>query len=291
MVTHLTNLNLNNLKFEEPVCNVLQSLNRHYYTQALKLNDGDLIIPTEWFFANGLKNTIDNKRELKVTITPEFRTNLRSIEEMAIRGGLKLPSDFQTPHTNAEIFKCLPDHNSLYIKFNYDAACFDRSGQLLKFESLSMGDYRAMIHVKGLYIGYHPSQKLVSLQLRIVQLQYVPRMPQCLFAAVPMPVASPVTPSFTSLPISTSRNGMPETPQPGVAAAPLNQLAQLAQSVQSAQPSKRGRKPTKLQRQNAVVIDGKIQAEEHRKVDAIPPDFFHDALMDLTNIAASTMSN
>lgn len=253
--------------------NELQGLGRNYYTQALKLNGNDVFIPTTWFFADGLRVT-DNKKELKVSLVPELRATLKRIEEIAIESGLRLPVEFQTSYSNSEVFKPLPDRDTFNLKLQYDAACFDTAGKIVKFDTLSMGDYRAMVHVKGLYIGSHPSGKLVSLQLRITQIQYMPRVPQCMFSAIP--VSSPsMTPS---LPISASRNGVPETPQPGVEAAPLSQ------------PSKRGRKPAKLQRQNAVNAKDmtKIQAEDKRKVDAIPSDFFHDTLMDLTDLTSSS---
>ena len=253
------NLNFNELKFEDPACNELITLNRHYYTQALKYQGKDLFLQSDWFHSAGLKDSIDHKKEMLVTLTPEVRAVLKNIEDMAMRSGLKLPAEYQHVSHNMDIFKSLPDRQNFYLKLNYDSSAFDKNGQALRFDQLGRGDYRAVIHVKGLYIGFHPSGKLVSLQLRIVQLQHIPRAAQCMFAPIPFPTQRDSQQNHMNV---TFR--VPEAPP---------------QSVEGPQ-AKRGRKPTKLQRQNAI-NEARIQQEEHRQMESIPAEFFREALMDL----------
>lgn len=266
-VTSSVNLNLNDLKFEDPFCNELINLHRHYYTQALKYQGKDLYLTSDWFASTGLKDTIDRKKEIMISMTPEFRTVLKNIEEVAMRSGLKLPPEYQNVVPNMDIFKQLPDRQNLYLKLNYDACAFDKNGQSLNFDQLVRGDYRVVVHVKGLYIGFHPSGKLVSLQLRVSQLQHVPRPPQSMFAPIPFPTPRDCHQNHANVTFRVQ-----EAPQPVV------------EGQQQQSQAKRGRKPTKLQRQNAM-IEARIQQEEHRQMENIPAEFFRDAMMDLQNIS------
>lgn len=261
------------MKFEDPSLNQLLNLNRHYYTQNLKYRGNDLYIQTDWFHSNGAKSTFDQKNELLITLPSEFRMLLKAIEDFAIRDGLKLPLEFQTNSRNEEVFKRLPDRTNLYLKMHHESACFDKNGHMIKMDALAMGDYRAVILVKGLYIGYHPTGKLASLQLRIAQVQFIPRVPQCMFIAMPNSYGpqAPASNMFRMPQVASGTTRVPETPPPGME----------SQSLASA--NKRGRKPTKLQRQNAL-SEAKIQQEEHRQMESIPPDFFNDALMDLASL-------
>ena len=263
-------MNLNEIRFEEPVRQNLALLNRHYYTQALKYRGEDLYFATNWFNAsNGVKNTDDNKKELLTVIPCDAKKCIKQIEEIAIRNGLKLPVEFQSQDSNAEIFKSLPDREFHYLKLNYDCDFFDKAGRVIKVETLNTGDYRAIIHVKGLYIGHHPTGKLVSLQLRISQIQFAQRIPTCMFMSIP----APKVPSPMPLPISGMHNGVPETPQP------------INETVMMNQPVRRGRKPTKLVRQN------NMQDCNPARMDALPPDFFQEALMDLSSLQSTSTSN
>ena len=228
----------------------------------MKCQGKDLLLQTDWFHCAGLKDSIDSKKEILVTLSPEIRQMLKNIEDLSLRNGnLKLPAEYQGV-ANTDFFKHLPDRTNFYLKMKYDGSCFDRNGQLLKFEQLGMGDYRAVIHVKGLYIGHHPSGKVVSLQLRVAQLQYISRIPQCMFAPVPL---------FTQPMNITGTQPNFELSAPNL--------------------TKKGRKSTKLQRQNAIT-EAKIQQEEHRNLESIPAEFFRDAMSDLTNLSSSSlMSN
>ena len=233
-------------------------MNRVYYTQNIKYQGQELLLSTDWFNSNGIKDTVDRKNEILVPLPSNYMSLLKVIENLAINGGLVIPSEFQVNVSNDAIFKHTPALPRLYIKLHHEATFFDQNCRPLKLKDLAMGDFRAMIHVKGLYIGHHPSGKLASLQLRVMQLQNIPRIKPCMF--------SPVVASSLNL-YNNSPNTLvpPQTPQPGAEPAPL---------------TKKGRKP-KLKRQNAI-SEAKIQ---QRRTDTLPSDFFND--LDLSALGAN----
>ena len=152
--------------FEEPVRHDLQSLNRFYYTQALKVHGQNFYASSDWFTCAGVKESFDKKKEILVSLQKELAAQLKNIENFAIAEGLKLPVEFQSMQSNAEIFKRHPERDNLYIRLNYDVACFDKMCKPLPLDHMVHGDYRVMIHFKGLYIGNHPSSgKLASLHV------------------------------------------------------------------------------------------------------------------------------
>ena len=198
-----------------------------------------MLLPVDWFYADGIKE-MGNSRDILVPLSEECRSILKSVEDAAIAKGVKIPSDFQIgSNTSEQLFKRLNLQHSMFIKLSKDVDCFDGECKPLQRIHLDRGDYRCMIHVKGLYIGRHMTvDKLISLQLRIVQIQFVPKSVSCMFPCAPVPVTSNMRPA------NFIQNLVPQTPQPGVMLdAPL----------------KKGRKP-KLQRQNAI-SEKKIAAE------------------------------
>ena len=244
---------MSNIKFEAPVRHELRDGSRCYYTQDLKFQGGELLVQTEWFQSSGVKDGLESyKKEMLVPISNELRQLLKEIETLAIDEGLRLPAEFggyQKPPSNANIFKHLPltDREKLFVKLNYDAVGFDKYCKPFAFDKMQTGQFRAVIHVKGLYIGNHPANdgKLASLQMRITQIQNDPKSVQCLFKGNNSTLAS----TFSAV---------PQTPQPAVEPVPLTQ------------PAKKGRKP-KLQRQNAVT-----DANQNQELSRLPPDFFND---------------
>ena len=147
---------------------------------------------------------------------------------------MKLPADYQSNVPVEQIFKRLPlNKPRLFVKINHDALLFDKLCSPLELSKNMFGDYRVIVHVKGLYIGPHQHDKLVSLQLRISQLQFIPKKPHCMFNLV-----SALT--FGSAPSAT-------IPVTGNVQNPEIAL----ENTVPAQ-AKKGRKP-KLQRQNAMI--------------------------------------
>ena len=243
-----------NIKFEAPVRHELRNVDRTYYTQDLKWQGEDLSLQTDWFTSTGVKDGMESyKKEMLVPISNEMRQVLKEIETLAVNEGLRLPAEF-TGHqkvSNAEVFKHLPlaEREKLFIKVNHDAVCFDKQRKHIAFEKMQSGEFRVAILVKGLYIGHHPANmgKLASLQLRISQIQNDPKIVHCLFNG-----------NKSKAPVCAFSN-VPQTPQPVVGPMSLTQ------------PAKKGRKPTKFQRQNAMMDS--IQTQE---LPSLPADFFND---------------
>ena len=257
--------------FEEPVRQELRGLDRYYYTQNLKYQGKDLLLPTNWFTSRGMRENFEKKTEIYVPITPELYCLLKEIETHAISAGMKVPVEF-LPNANTSresLFKRLPEKEGLYIKVNHDAVHFDKLCKPMSIEPNRFGEYRAVIHVKGLYLGYHPSGKVASLQLRIVQTQYIPKPTFCLFNNLPLNLQMETENEPQGICVS-----VPQTPKP------TSETVSLV-SNNAATVSKRGRKP-KLQRQNAM-IENQPQQAEQRKMDNLPSDFFTD--LDLSTLA------
>ena len=263
---------MKDFEFEEPVRQELHGVDRYYYTQNLKYQGKDLLLPTHWFTSRGLRESFERKTEIYVPITPEMLSLLRQIEAHAIAVGMKVPVELQ-PNENVSresLFKHLPEKQGYFIKVIHDATHFDKLCNPMSIEPNRFGQYRVMIHVKGLYLGYHPSGKVASLQLRVQQTQYIPKIVPCLFSSLPI-----------NLQLETEAQGVcvnvPQTPQP--TSEPMSLASNNAATMLP--PKKKGRKP-KLQRQNAMV-ENQEQQSERRKMESLPSDFFTD--LDLTALA------
>lgn len=252
-----TALNCKQLKFDKPERHDLSSGNRHYYTQSLNYNGRQLMLTTDWFRSEGICYGLDKRPEMLVSLSPHYRNIFKAIEEEAIKQ-LKLPSEFQTNESNEAVFKRMPSSTAIFAKLNRDAAFFNKLCNPLKRDELTYGDYRVILHVKGIYIGQHGhASKLVSLQLRICQVQFIPLTILCLFDK------SNVTPTvFKDQSQAVNHNqlvkNLPETPQPGT--------------------TKKIRRP-RLQRQNAVT-ETKVQESMQQPMEKFPTDFFDDLDLD-----------
>ena len=247
---------MKDFQFESPVRNDLPTSGRYYFTQSLKYKGQDFFIPTEWFKSTGPQEAFDKKNEMLVPLQPDILNILNEIENLALRDGLKMPPDYQVTGSKEEIFKRLPTRPRLYIKVAYDVVCYNKHNQIVKFTSLGMGDYRVMIQVKGLYIGSHvTTSKLVSLQLRISQIQYIANVPTCMFSMVTVPIASDMNASEKAIPSIQQGNDTVK---------------------------KSGRKP-KLPRQNAIG-EKSVQPVEQARVESLPSTFFDD--IDISTLSA-----
>ena len=59
--------NAMDIKFEKPVQRQILPFGRHYYNQALKGKDNDLILASDWFLSHGIiSDQLDGKPEFKV---------------------------------------------------------------------------------------------------------------------------------------------------------------------------------------------------------------------------------
>lgn len=237
-------LNFNDIKFEAPVRIDLVSANKHYYTQSLKYQGKDLVIPTEWFYSEGI-STLYDQNEILTPISKDILSILRKIEDIAISNGLQLPPGFEdVSNTGHGLLKPIPEKSNLYLKLARNAVMYDKHCKPIKKADLQMGNYRVAIHVKGLYIGKHSNDKIVSLQLRIIQVQNEANIPQCI---------------FTSLPIPMTQNDI-ET-----------KVTSLA-TKENTGTGKKSRKH-KLQRQNALT-----EPQSEQVMETLSPEFFNEIL-------------
>ena len=138
-----------------------------YYLQNIKYQGNDLLLATDWFESTGVKEGFERKKEIQIALSPDVENILRRIEDVAINGGLVLPKEFESQSGNVEIFKRLPTISNIHVKIHNDATFFDSNCVLKKVQDMGFGKYRAIIHVKAIYIG-HISSKVAQLQLRAI---------------------------------------------------------------------------------------------------------------------------
>ena len=246
-------------KFEDPVLHELTGLGKCYHLQKLTVEDGqDVLITSGWFRADGIKHGFDKKPEISFHVNGMVREILSQIETEAVRQ-LKIPLELLQQHNISpdghlyNVYRPLSSSQYLYGKLQRDCVIFNNRRQVIRKEDAGFGEYRVLLHVKGLYIGSHSQEgKLASLHMRIIQIQYREANFTCLLDP---------TPGLTRNPVLTVIN----TP----VAKPVT-----AQTVPNA-PKKTSRsrqnKPV-LQRQNAMVdaqLSGKV-------TENIATDFFAD---------------
>ena len=238
--------------FGEPLRCELQSLGKAYYLQNLTLDNGGLnvLITSDWFQSDGIKTGVNNKAEMMFKTSGIVRSYLNAIEASAIHQ-LKIPIDLVHEHGISNdipapsLYRALSQSEYLYAKLERDCPIFNMKRNIIKKEETGFGEYRILLHVKGLYIGSHSTPgKLASLQMRINQIQYKEASMTCLLepmaglcrirmdsASMPLPM-----PASTPTPIATST--------PTKAAPPT--------VVPSAPKKARQRQKPMLQRQNAI---------------------------------------
>ena len=255
----------------DPVQVELQALSKTYYLQHLSTDnsDHDVLITSDWFRSDGIKTGCNNKAEMMFKTTGVVRHYLNAIEA-AIPQQLKIPVDLLQGHgipsdcQIASLYRSLNQSDYLYAKLERECAIFNTKRQVIKREETGFGEYRILLHVKGLYLGSHSTPgKLASLQMRITQIQFREINMTCLLEPMPglcrnqmqmsMPVSAP-TPIATSTPNKPPPAAVPNAPKKG---------------------RQRQQKPT-LQRQNAL-SESQIQNQIlSQALDNASNDFFAD---------------
>lgn len=233
----------------------LNNVGRSYYFQPLKVNGQDLFLTSEWFRSDGIKYGLDKKPEILFTVGILIRSILNIIEGIAIKQ-LKVPQEilkaFNVQNlSNKDLYRFLHQANNLYGKLTYDCTCFNTRRKLVKKEDLGYGEYRVIVHVRGLFIGSHSQEnKLASLQLRITQMQ---------FREVDVPCLFEPSPSFNF----QTGNSLPTQGQ----VTPITNKSSNPGTAPGA--SKKGRKKPVVQRQNAMV-----EGSPPPFMENIPAEFF-----------------
>ena len=247
--------NATDIKFEEPIQRQILPFGRHYYTQALKCKGNDLILASDWFLSHGIiTDQLDGKPEIKVKNCLGVVNILHEIEQVAIEQ-MKLPSEYNYSGSFESVFKHFPSASNLYFKLSHDCVFFDKDKSVIRPVDMSHGNYRVIFKINGIYMGPHgATEKLGSLQVRIIQMQYEPFVPPCYFDLM-----APIVKPQSSLPAEVN---FPE-------------IDQIAQPKQTASKKKGGR--PKLPRLSSV-----FDLRPHQIKESNPAEVLTDVDMDST---------
>ena len=95
---------------------------------------------------------------------------------------MKLPSEFKHSGSNVPVFKHFPSAHNLLFKLSSDCV-FYLNKSIIKATDVAYGNYLVVFKIIGLYMGSNGmTEKLASLQVRIIQVQYEPCNSPCNFA-------------------------------------------------------------------------------------------------------------
>ena len=186
-------MDVRHLSISEPTVRENGMVPKHY-VQYLKYQNGPICFQSKLFQSNGPKVGLNKGYQLLTCLNTDTRDMLTQIENFVVMN-LKLPSPIaekwkQYSDTSGDTlpFKRLYEGQNLYIKLAHDVQLFDmdhlENGQYQCFTNqppLGMGMYMVLIEVPAVYIGSHNTNpKVASLQLRITQIVYRPKlMGQC----------------------------------------------------------------------------------------------------------------
>ena len=235
-----------NFTFGEPVRCELQTLGKTYYLQHLSTdNNGKVLITSDWFRSDGIKTGVNNKAQMLFKTSGIVRNYLNVIEAAAVQQ-LKIPIDLVREHgipndcPATSMYRTLNQSEYLYAKLDRECSIFNSKRQIIKKEDTGFGEYRILLHVKGLYLGSHSSpSKLASLQIRIIQIQFREVSMTCLLE----PMAGLCRNQMESMPMSAP------TPTPIATSTPMKPPPVV---VPNAPKKTRQRQKPALQRQNAL---------------------------------------
>ena len=196
--TSKTSLSLNPsmLQFAIPERLELSTTDRFYYMQELTYNGEELCLESDWFEGEGPRFAMGSKVEMMFRCSGIMKESLDIVQSEAIRQ-LTVPDEYNIPKENAAgIFKCIPKCPFLFAKLGRGAQFFDQNCNPIAREMLGYGQYRVIIHVKGMYIGPHGESTIrASVQLKVKQIQYVPVFRPCLFSSTSKGFTPPGPPS------------------------------------------------------------------------------------------------
>ena len=157
----------------------IRSLNNNFYFQTLSYEGKDLYIEVPFFQANGMSHSsYTNMLQMRVIFPKWLQDFLCALDGVA-REHVKCPQDASTGwHKSFEdgsAYRSMVDPHTLYLKLSENFQAFDVFKNTIDVDELKRGNYMALIHVTGIYIGGHgPTGKLASLQMKLTQLLYQP---------------------------------------------------------------------------------------------------------------------
>lgn len=193
-------LNPSMLQFSPPERLELSSTDRFYYMQGLTYNGEELYLESDWFEGEGPRPAMGSKVEMMFHCSGIMKESLDIVQTEGIRQ-LTLPDEYNIPKENAAgVFKCLPKCPYFFAKLGRGAQFFDQNCNPITREMMGYGQYRVIIHVKGMYIGPHGDNTIrASVQLKVKQIQYVPVYRPCLFSSTTKDVTPPGPPAVPAV--------------------------------------------------------------------------------------------
>ena len=251
------------IHFSDPICHTIESSGKRYYMQNATNNGQDIMICSDWFRSEGIKPGLDKKPELMFKTSGRVRDVFNAIESEAVRQ-LRMPPELlaqmgvavgQTD--NKMLYKPIYNGDFMYAKLHRDCSFFNARREMIKKSDLGYGEYRVVVHVKGLYIGSHNENgALASLHVRVFQIQFREVNVACLFES-----------AVGLLSANSTHNTPPETP---VSNPSLPAQGQSSSSSTKKNVRKSAKPP--LTRQNAAttVIEPMQQAPD----EVLPSEFF-----------------
>ena len=270
------------IHFSDPIAQTIESNGKKYYMQTVTNDGKDVFICSDWFRSEGIKPGFDKKPELLFKTVGKVRDVLNVIEHEAVRQ-LRMPPELVSNLSLTEsqldvktIYKPVHSGDVMYAKLHRDCSFFNLKREVIKKTDLEYGEYRVVIHVKGLYIGNHPEKGVTaSLHIRIFQIQYRELNVQCLFDLTSGIVSSPLSqsnaqniPTDAPTPIFQSSYPPPPTEQPLTTNTKKTQ-----QPSTTNKKNGRGKSKAGLMRQNGTAT---VEALQQVPMEALPNDFFAD---------------
>ena len=178
------------LKFK-PVRKI-RALNNNFYFQSLSYDGNDLFIEVPFFQANGMSHSsYTNMLQMRVMF-PKWQQELLCTLDGAAREHVKCPQDASTSWNKSfedgSAYRNMVDPHTLYLKLSDNFQAFDVFKNTIDCDELKRGQYMALIHVTGIYIGGHgPTGKLAFFQMKLTQLLYQPIPHDVCFIEFKMP--------------------------------------------------------------------------------------------------------
>ena len=178
-----------NIHFHEPCMQMIDSVQKKYYIQKVTTNGENVLLLSDWFCCDGVKQGLDRKSEMIVGVSDNVRNHLNSLEAEAVRQ-LQLTNEMLSemgipaaPVNSEAIYKPIFRGNYMYVKLDRDCSLFNTQSELMRKGDAGYGEYRVMLKVCGLYIGVTSdnSTLMASLQLRIAQIQFREIKVACMF--------------------------------------------------------------------------------------------------------------
>ena len=188
-------MDLSNIIISRPVLKERANTPKHFI-QYLHQNNQALQFQSDVFSSNGPTPSMSGGYEMRITLSPEVRQSLRQLEDYASKN-VEIPEPFKSKWiAHSQIsgdevpLKPLYDGNVMYVKLAHDVELYNmnhiENGSYQPFAgqppALGKGSYTVLVRINGIYIGSHNTNpKVASLQMRIVQISYAPKLiGQCL---------------------------------------------------------------------------------------------------------------